>query len=143
MLHLCLITGLPVLQIRKNRFLMHAYWNKTGFPVQDIRKTELCLKSLETGQPVKETGKPNFQLLVSGSFSANRFLKTGKPFSRHVSWVHIRATGFGFSASRFRLSSCCPLTGKPVIKIRQAGFVTPSKYSFSSSCIRKTGSSSL
>ncbi|KAH9800792.1 hypothetical protein KPL71_000795 [Citrus sinensis] len=61
---------------------------------RDIRKPELLLNALETGQPVKETGKPNFQLLVSGSFSANRFSKTGKPFSQYRSRAHIRSTGF-------------------------------------------------
>ena len=122
MLHLCLITGLPVLQIRKNRFLMHAYWNKTGFPVQDIRKTELCLKSLETGQPVKETGKPNFQLLVSGSFSANRFLKTGKPFSRYDSRVNIRQIGSQKPASRFCVMSLGSISGLPDLGFRQAVF---------------------
>ncbi|KAH9767789.1 hypothetical protein KPL71_011399 [Citrus sinensis] len=88
----------------------------------DIRKTELCLKSLETGQPVKETGKPNFQLLVSGSFSANRFSKTGKPFSRYDSRVYIRQTGSQKPASRFCVMSLGSISGLPDLGFRQAVF---------------------
>ncbi|KAH9778649.1 hypothetical protein KPL71_007414 [Citrus sinensis] len=88
----------------------------------DIRKTELCLKSLETGQPVKETGKPNFQLLVSGSFSANRFSKIGKPFSRYDSRIYIRQTGSQKPASRFCVMSLGSISGLPNLGFQQAVF---------------------
>ncbi|KAH9668296.1 hypothetical protein KPL70_021361 [Citrus sinensis] len=80
----------------------------------DTRKTELFLKALETGQPVKETGKPNCQLLVSGSFSANRLSKTGKPFSYYRSRAHIRST-------RFKI-------GRPVLRVFVAAHQLASRF---------------
>ncbi|KAH9668295.1 hypothetical protein KPL70_021361 [Citrus sinensis] len=80
----------------------------------DTRKTELFLKALETGQPVKETGKPNCQLLVSGSFSANRLSKTGKPFSYYRSRAHIRST-------RFKI-------GRPVLRVFVAAHQLASRH---------------
>ncbi|KAH9716748.1 Integrase catalytic domain-containing protein [Citrus sinensis] len=65
---------------------------KPDFRFKTIRKTGF-LEALETGQPVKETGKPNCLLLLSGPYPVYRISNL---------------------KSRFRFSPCCPLTGLPI-----------------------------
>ncbi|KAH9697997.1 hypothetical protein KPL71_023833 [Citrus sinensis] len=79
---------------------------KPDFRFKTIRKTGF-LEALETGQPVKETSKPNCLLLLSGPYLVYQISN---------------------SKSRFRLSPCCPLTGLPnkqhLIKRFQQNFRT-------------------
>ncbi|KAH9671118.1 hypothetical protein KPL70_017229 [Citrus sinensis] len=113
-LHLCLITGLPVLQSEKlnleGNSLPHnrstGYQNrkaefecmlartKPDFRFKTIRKAGF-LEALETGQPVKKTGKPNSLMLLSGSYPVNQISNP---------------------TDRFRLFGFCPITGLPVRK---------------------------
>ncbi|KAH9770963.1 hypothetical protein KPL71_012543 [Citrus sinensis] len=98
-LHLCLTTGLPVLQ---NRQAVFALWLSSSHPANRFSKNRQAV----------------FALWLSGSHPANRFSKTGKPFSAFNSLTKNRISGFFVSQANRQavceIVTCCPLTGKPI-----------------------------
>lgn len=74
---------------------MHALLEQNRISGSRHPENRLFLEALETGQPVKETGKPNCLLHLS---------------------VHIRFTGFQFRKAGFGFLLFCILTGLPVRK---------------------------
>ena len=79
----------------KSEFALRICWNKTGFPVQDIRKTN-CFWRIS---------KP-----------ASRLRKPASRIHGCCSRVHIRSTGSQIRQTVFGSSRFCPITGQPVRK---------------------------
>ena len=76
----CLITGQPVINNRKTEFACMLCWSKTGFPVQDIRKTDYFWR---LSKPASRLRKPASRIAscISRSISGLPDFNFGKPVS--------------------------------------------------------------
>ena len=106
----CLITGQLVINNRKTEFACMLCWSKTGFPLQDIRKTDYFWR---LSKPASRLRKPASRLR--------------KPASRIASCISRSISGlsdfnFGKPVSAFSFLHANRLAGQ---EIRQAGFVIP------------------
>ena len=79
-------------------------------------ENRLFFKDPETGQPFKQTGKPNSCFSLSGQYPANRITNPASRILACCSRVHIRSTGSQIRQTVFGSSRFCPITGQPVRK---------------------------